>query len=173
MGARHVVRDGSVSFSVSLGCFPTAASFVAHGSGAELFFFSGYSSYRDEQHLQYLHYVLRSDRAASLQYAPSPSFLIHRRNRGPQDHHLGADLRQDGDPQAAIRGGLRSERVHRCVGEPHGPPISDLRAGGARARVGSAVGRAAGAPVDPARDAQVPALRELGAAALPLCTVPR
>ena len=115
-------------------------------------------------------YTMFYDPIEPLLYSmPRPaSFLIHRRNRGPQDHHLGADLRQDGDPQAAIRGGLRSERVHRCVSELHGPPISDLRAGGARARVGSAVSRAAGAPVDPARDAQVPALRELGAAALPL-----
>lgn len=72
VGAGHMVCDGFVSFSISFCWLSVFISCVAYRSRAELLFFPGHRSLRDEQHLQYLHHVLRSDRAASLQYASPP-----------------------------------------------------------------------------------------------------
>ena len=72
-----MVCDGFVSFSISFCCLSVFILCIAYRNGAELLFFPGYRPLRDEQHLQYLHHVLRSDRAASLQYVSSPiSFLF-------------------------------------------------------------------------------------------------
>lgn len=116
-------------------------------------------------------YTMFYDPIEPLLYSTSlhPSLLFfYRRNRGPQDHHLRADLRQNGDPQAPIRRGLRPKRLHRRLRRLHGPPIRDFRAAIARPIIGVAIRRSSNPPIDPPNHAEVPHLRELGAAALPL-----
>ena len=88
---------------------------------------------------------------------------------GPQDDRAGAAETEGGAAKTEVQGGVHKERRHQRSRGREAASGSHPRSAESTAHSGGAVDGSDDPSVDPLRDAQVFGLRELGAAALPLC----